>query len=63
MKTTNQTNPNHAVKEENDPITTKQNGGFGFDWFGLRFFYLIGSILNTPTYKLQNNESSLQFKF
>jgi len=46
-----QTKPNHAVEQENDPITSEPRVvfcGFGLDWFGYRFFYWFGSVLNTP---------------
>jgi len=45
-----QTKPNHVVEQENDIITSKLNAvfcSFGLSWFGLRFFYWIGSVLNT----------------
>jgi len=49
MKNANQTKPNHAVEEKSDPNTSKPNALFcGLGWFGLRFFYWIGSVLNTP---------------
>jgi len=57
MKTANQTKPNHAVEQENDLITSEPNTVFcGFDlgWFGLRFSYSIGSVLNTPNYNNSN---------
>jgi len=44
------TKPNHAVEQENDPITSEPNTvfcGFSLSWFDLRFFYWIGLVLST----------------
>jgi len=49
-KTANQTKSNHAVEQENDLITSELNVVFcifGLGWFDLRFFYWVGSVLNT----------------
>jgi len=47
-----QTKPNHAVEQESDPNTPEPNTifcSFGLGWFDLRFFYWVGSVLNTPS--------------
>ena len=52
VKSKPQTKPNNAVEQENDPIKSEPNAvfcSFGLGWFGLRCFYLVGSVLNTPS--------------
>ena len=57
IKTTNRTKPCGWVKNWSKCIRTKC--GFGLDWFGLRFFYWNGSILNTPNVMYVKSENSL----
>jgi len=58
MKTANQTKPYGFVKKWSD--ISKLNAvfsGFGLGWFGLRFFYWIGSVSNTPSVRGVGHES------
>ena len=46
-----QTKSNRAVQCKSHPNSSEPSAvfcGFGLDWFGLRFFYWVGSVLNTP---------------
>jgi hypothetical protein len=50
MKTANQTKLCGLAK--NDPNSSEPNAVFavfGLDWFDLRFYFWVGSVLNTPT--------------
>jgi len=46
MQTANQTEPRGLV--QNSSEASAVFCGFSLDWFGLRFFYWVGSVLNTP---------------
>jgi len=55
-----QTKLNCAVQCKSHLNSSKPSAvfcGFGLDWFGLRFFYWVGSVLNTP------NSTHHQFKY
>jgi len=48
-----QAEPNHAVQCKSHPNSSEPSAifcGFGLNWFDLRFFYWVGSVLNTPRY-------------
>jgi len=47
-----QTEPNRTVHCKSHPNSSESSAvfcGFGLDWFGWRFFYWVGSVLNTPS--------------
>jgi len=46
MQTANRTEPRGSVQKSSEPSAIFC--GFGLDWFGLRVFYWVGSVLNTP---------------
>jgi len=49
-QTANRTEPRGSVQKPSEPSAVFC--GFGLDWFGLRFFYWVGSVLNTPYYNV-----------